>query len=82
MAPSALIVIQDVEVVQSGAPFKEGLPDVKVGEVMRREVATARSFSAGTPAHTLPGSWASCLSFISHSATVHQTGSTPLFASE
>jgi PII-like signaling protein len=40
MAPSALIVIQDVEVVQSGAPFKEGLPDVKVGEVMRREVAS------------------------------------------
>jgi len=40
MAPSALIVIQDVEVVQSGAPFKEGLPDVKVEEVMRREVAT------------------------------------------
>src|ERR1017187_9386530 len=40
MAPSALIVIQDVEVAQSGARFKEGLPDVKVGEVMRREVAT------------------------------------------
>jgi CBS domain-containing protein len=40
MAPNALIVIQDVEVVQSGAPFKEGLPDVKVSEVMRREVAT------------------------------------------
>jgi CBS domain-containing protein len=29
-----------VEAVQSGAPFKEGLPDVKVGEVMRRDVAT------------------------------------------
>jgi CBS domain-containing protein len=42
MAPNALIVIQDVEVVQSGALFKEGLPDVKVGEVMRREVATMR----------------------------------------
>jgi PII-like signaling protein len=40
MAPNALIVVQDVEVVQSGAPFKEGLPDVKIGEVMRREVAT------------------------------------------
>jgi CBS domain-containing protein len=40
MAPNALIVVQDVEVVQSGAPFKEGLPDVKVSEVMRREVAT------------------------------------------
>jgi CBS domain-containing protein len=40
MAPSALITIQEVEVVQSGAPFKEGLPDVKVSEVMRSEVAT------------------------------------------
>lgn len=42
MAPSALITAQEVEVVQSGAPFKEGLPDVKVSEVMRREVATVR----------------------------------------
>src|SRR5580704_9316007 len=41
MAPNALIVVQDVDVVQSGAPFKEGLPDVKVSEVMRREVVTA-----------------------------------------
>jgi CBS domain-containing protein len=40
MAPRALITVQEVEVVQSGAPFKEGLPDVKVSEVMRREVAT------------------------------------------
>jgi len=40
MAPSALITVQEVEVVQSGAPFKEGLPDLKVSEVMRREVAT------------------------------------------
>ncbi|HTW89805.1 MAG TPA: DUF190 domain-containing protein [Candidatus Binataceae bacterium] len=40
MAPSALIVLQDVEVVQSGAPFREGLPDVNVSEVMRRNVAT------------------------------------------
>ena len=40
MAPHALITVQDVEVVQSGAPFKEGLPDVKVAEVMCREVAT------------------------------------------
>ncbi len=40
MAPNALITAQEVEVVQSGAPFKEGLPDVKVSEVMRREVAT------------------------------------------
>lgn len=40
MAPGALIVLHDVEVVQSGAPFKEGLPDVKVDEVMRRDVIT------------------------------------------
>jgi CBS domain-containing protein len=40
MAPNALITVQEVEVVQSGAPFKEGLPDVKVSEVMRREVVT------------------------------------------
>lgn len=42
MAPRALITVQEVEVVQSGAPFKEGLPDVKVSEVMHREVATVR----------------------------------------
>ncbi len=42
MAPNALIIVQEVEVVQSGAPLKEGLPDVKVSEVMRREVATVR----------------------------------------
>ena len=40
MAPRALITVQELEVVQSGAPFKEGLPDVKVSEVMHREVAT------------------------------------------
>ncbi len=45
MAPSALITVQEVEVVQSGAPFKEGLPDVKVSEVMHREVATVHSDS-------------------------------------
>jgi CBS domain-containing protein len=39
MAPGALVTAQEVEVLQSGAPFKEGLPDVKVAEVMRREVA-------------------------------------------
>ncbi len=42
MAPNALIIVQDVDVVQSGAPLKEGLPDVKVAEVMRREVASVR----------------------------------------
>jgi len=42
MAPHALIIVQDVEVMQSGTPLKEGLPDVKVSEVMRREVATVR----------------------------------------
>ncbi|MGH7987519.1 MAG: DUF190 domain-containing protein [Candidatus Binataceae bacterium] len=40
MAPNALVIAQEIEVLQSGAPFKEGLPDVKVAEVMRREVAT------------------------------------------
>lgn len=40
MAPNALITVAEVEVVQSGAPFREGLPDVKVAEVMRREVVT------------------------------------------
>jgi CBS domain-containing protein len=50
MAPNALIVVQDVEVVQSGAPFKEGLPDVKVSEVMRRQVATVHPESPITEA--------------------------------
>jgi CBS domain-containing protein len=40
MAPEALIIVQDIEVIQSGAPFKEGLPDVRVSEVMRRDVVT------------------------------------------
>jgi CBS-domain-containing membrane protein len=48
MAPGALIVVQDVEVVQSGAPFREGLPDVKVAEVMRRDVVTVRPDSPVT----------------------------------
>jgi hypothetical protein len=41
MAPDALIIVQHVEVVQSGPLFEEGLRDVKLGELMRREVATA-----------------------------------------
>ncbi|HEY6417691.1 MAG TPA: DUF190 domain-containing protein [Candidatus Binataceae bacterium] len=40
MAPGALVTAQEVDVLQSGTPFKEGLPDVKVSEVMRREVAS------------------------------------------
>jgi len=40
MAPNALITSQEVDVLQSGAPFREGLPDVNVSEVMRREVVT------------------------------------------
>lgn len=40
MAPHALITVQNVEIVQSSAPLKEGLPDVKVAEAMRTEVAT------------------------------------------
>jgi CBS domain-containing protein len=46
MAPGALITVAGVEVVQSGAPFKEGLPDVKVSEVMRREVISVRPDSS------------------------------------
>jgi PII-like signaling protein len=38
MAPASLITVQDVEVVHVGAPFREGLPDVTVGEVMESEV--------------------------------------------
>jgi CBS domain-containing protein len=45
MAPNALITVQEVEVVQSGARFSEGLPDVPVSEVMRREVVTVHSNS-------------------------------------
>ncbi len=40
MAPNALITVHDLEVVQSGAPSREGLPDVKVSEVMHRDVAS------------------------------------------
>jgi len=40
LAPNALITVQDIEVVQSGARFKEGLPDVPVSQVMRKEVVT------------------------------------------
>jgi len=40
MAPASLITVEDVEVVHVGAPFKEGLPDVTVGEVMQSEVVT------------------------------------------
>lgn len=48
MAPNALITVHEVEVIQSGAPFKEGLPDVKVSEVMRREVVTVHPDSPVT----------------------------------
>jgi CBS domain-containing protein len=48
MAPNALITVTDVEVVQSGVPFREGLPDVVVSEVMRREVVTVHPDSAIT----------------------------------
>lgn len=40
IAPNALITSQEVDVLQSGAPFREGLPDVNVSEVMRHEVTT------------------------------------------
>ncbi len=48
MAPGALITLAGVEVVQSGAPLIEGLPDVKVSEVMRREVIAVRPDSSIT----------------------------------
>lgn len=39
-APGALMTLQDIEVVRPGIGFHEGLPDVKVEQVMRREVVT------------------------------------------
>ncbi|HVC20196.1 MAG TPA: DUF190 domain-containing protein [Vicinamibacterales bacterium] len=42
MAPHALMVAQEVDIVQSGVPFKEGLPHIAVSEVMRRDVVTVR----------------------------------------
>ncbi|MDE3155115.1 MAG: DUF190 domain-containing protein [Acidobacteriota bacterium] len=42
MAPHALIVAQEVDIVQSGVPFKEGLPHIAVSELMRRDVVTVR----------------------------------------
>lgn len=42
LAPNSLITVHDVEVVHSGIAVREGLPDVKVAEVMRREVVTVR----------------------------------------
>jgi len=48
LAPNALMTIQEVEVVQSGTKFKEGLPDVPVSEVMRREVVTVHPDSSIT----------------------------------
>lgn len=48
MAPNALITVHEVEVIQSGAPFREGLPDVKISEVMRREVVTVHPDSPVT----------------------------------
>ncbi len=48
MAPDALVTVQDVEVIQSGVPFREGLPDLTVSQVMRREVATVHPDSPVT----------------------------------
>lgn len=42
MAGHCLITVQDIEVIHYGFPFKEGLPDVTVAEVMRREVVSVR----------------------------------------
>jgi len=40
MAPHALITAQELEVVQAGTPLREGLPNVRVADVMRREVTS------------------------------------------
>jgi CBS domain-containing protein len=40
IAPNSLITAQDVEVIHSGFAMREGLPDVKVSEVMHREVVS------------------------------------------
>ena len=40
LAPNSLITAHDVEVVHSGFAVREGLPDIKVAEVMRSEVVT------------------------------------------
>lgn len=50
MAPHALITSQEVEIVHSGMRFKEGLPDVKVGEVMRPNPVTIDPDSPATKA--------------------------------
>lgn len=42
MAPHALIVAEDVEIVHAGVPLREGLPDLPVSEVMRRDVVTVQ----------------------------------------
>jgi CBS-domain-containing membrane protein len=42
LAPNSLITVHDVEVVHHGIAVREGLPDVKVAEVMRREIVTVR----------------------------------------
>lgn len=38
MAPHSLITVHDVEVVHAGVAMREGLPDLKVADVMRHEV--------------------------------------------
>lgn len=40
MAPNALMTLQDVEIARPGIGFRQGLPDVTVERVMRREVVT------------------------------------------
>ncbi len=40
MAPAGLITVEDVHIYQYSSTLREGLPDVKVEEVMTREVAT------------------------------------------
>lgn len=40
MAPHSLITVHDIEVVHAGVAMREGLPDLKVADVMRHEVIT------------------------------------------
>ncbi len=40
MVPAGLITVEDIQIYQYSSTLREGLPDVKVEEIMTREVAT------------------------------------------